>query len=557
MAPDWTQYYTEGVPAALEEPTTTVAQILEDAAATWGDRPATRFFGRTTTYGELLETVRRIAAWLVAQGVEPGDRVATVLPNCPQGFAIFHAAARIGAVVVQHNPTYTTEELRGLFADHRAQVAFVWTKRTADVQSLGDGAIPDRIVAVDLIDAMPTVNRLALQLPVRSLQEKRAKIWAQTSGAVGWKSVVRTPPLPTEHPHPAVTDVATIFYTSGTTGKPRGAQLTHRNLVANQQQVRPWIHGCQDGEWTTYAILPFFHAMGTTVFLTTCVSRGMQIVIFPNFDVELVLEAQQKAPANFFVGAPPIFDSVARNAEAKGVDLTSIGLSFCGSMKLPDPLVERWERQTGTPIIEGYGMTETSPVTLVNPANEHRRTGTIGIPVPSTEMKVVDVEDGSTEVARGAEGELMVRGPQVFPGYFDDAAATAEVLEADGFIHTGDVVTVDEKGWSTIVDRKKEIIITGGYNVSPTEVEQVLLTHDDIADAAVVGIERAHGERIVAALLMEDGKTPDRKELRDFCRQHLAEYKIPAEFRAVDDLPKSMLGKTLRRTVRESLTAED
>ncbi|MDR0959924.1 MAG: AMP-binding protein [Propionibacteriaceae bacterium] len=551
---DFTRFYEPGVPAQIVLPTEPLTELYETAMREAASSVALEFFGKTTTYAQLGEAIERAAEGLRRLGVKAGDRVALVLPNCPQHVIAFYAVLRLGAIVVEHNPLYTSRELRHMFEDHTARVAICWDAAVEKLRAQPDDIELDTIIAVNLLKEFPTVKRLALALPVPKLRATRDRLHHRAPNTMSFEQLVSAPRIDPTHPHPSVNDIAAIQYTSGTTGLPKGAMLTHYNLYANARQGEAWMHGAQPRKETFYAVLPMFHAFGMTLFLTFGVLKQGRIVLFPTFDVNLVLDAAKKNPPTVYCAVPPIYESTAKRSKERKISLKSAKFCISGAMNLPDSTVELWESVAGGLLVEGYGMTESSPVALGNPFYETRRTGTIGIPFPSTEMRVVSVDDPTVEVAQGERGELLLRGPQVFQGYWNNPEETEKTLLPDGWLRTGDVVTVDEDGFTTIVDRIKELIITGGFNVAPTEVENVLRSCPGIADGAVVGLPSERGgEEVVAAVVMEEGATLDVEALRDFCRERIARYKVPRRIVAVDSLPKSMLGKVLRGQVREKL----
>ena len=556
MDAPWVRHYQPGVPAEIELPTESLVALYERSVAEAGDAVATEFFGRTTTYAQLGDQIERAAEGLRRLGVQAGDRVALVLPNCPQHVVAFYAILRLGAVVVEHNPLYTERELRHLFEDHAARVAICWDAEVAKLRSLPDDIPLQHVVSVNLLDAFPPLKRLALQLPVPKLRATRDRLTQPAPGTIPWRKLLAAPPLAASHPRPDVLDLAVIQYTSGTTGVPKGAMLSHLNLFANARQGEAWMYGAQYRKEVFYAILPMFHAFGMTLFLTYGILKQARLVIFPAFDVDLVLDAARKSPPTVYCAVPPIYEKTAQRAQERGVSLRSAKYCISGAMNLPDSVVELWESVSGGLLVEGYGMTEASPVCLGNPFHPSRRTGTIGIPFPSTYMRVVDTEDPTREVARGERGELLIKGPQVFGGYWNNPEDTARTLLPGGWLRTGDVVTVDADGFTTIVDRVKELIITGGFNVSPSEVEAVLRSHPEVTDVAVVGVPApSGGERVVAVVVLRPGVSLDEEALRAYCRERVAGYKVPRQIVAVDDLPRSMLGKVLRKQVREEFLA--
>ena len=548
----WVKNYQPGVPAQIELPTDSLVHMLERSVAEAGDHPALEFFGRRTTYAELGDDVDRAAEGLRLLGVRAGDRVALILPNCPQHVVAFYAVLRLGAVVVEHNPLYTARELRHQFEDHQARVVIAWDKAVAAVRSFPADIEIDHVVAVDLLRAFPPLKRLALHLPVPRLRASRAALTTPAPGTVPWEQLLAHGRLDPDHPRPTVDDLAAIQYTSGTTGHPKGAMLTHLNLYANALQGEAWMHGAEYRKEVFYAILPMFHAFGMTLYLTYGIRKQALLVLFPLFDPKLVLDAMKKSPATVYCAVPPIYERTAMAARERGVSLRSCRFCISGAMNLPDHVVELWESMSGGLLVEGYGMTESSPVALGNPFHPTRRTGTIGVPFPSTLMKVVDPDHPTVEVAPGEPGELLLQGPQVFQGYWNNPEETAATLLPGGWLRTGDIVTVDADGFTTIVDRAKELIITGGFNVSPSEVEAVLRLHPSVTDAAVVGkpLERG-GEMVVAAVELDPGAVFDEDALRAHCREHLAAYKVPRRIVPIEDTPRSLLGKILRKEVRD------
>lgn len=548
----WVKNYQPGVPAEIELPTESLVEMLERSVAEAGDHPALEFFGRRTTYTELGEQVDRAAEGLRHLGVRAGDRVALILPNCPQHVVAFYAVLRLGAVVVEHNPLYTARELRHQFEDHQARVVIAWDKAVAAVRSFPADIEIDHVVAVDLLQAFPPLKRLALHLPVPRLRASRAALTAPAPGTIPWADLLAHGRLDPTHPRPTVDDLAAIQYTSGTTGHPKGAMLTHLNLYANALQGEAWMHGAEYRKEIFYAILPMFHAFGMTLYLTYGIRKQALLVLFPMFDPGLVLDAMKKSPATVYCAVPPIYERTAMAARERGVSLRSCRFCISGAMNLPDHVVELWESMSGGLLVEGYGITESSPVALGNPFHPTRRTGTIGVPFPSTLMKVVDQDDPTVEVRQGEPGELLLKGPQVFAGYWNNPEETAATLLPGGWLRTGDIVTVDADGFTTIVDRAKELIITGGFNVSPSEVEAVLRLHPSVTDAAVIGkpLERG-GEMVVAAVELAPDAVFDEEALRSHCRELLAAYKVPRRIVPIEDTPRSLLGKILRKQVRD------
>ena len=560
----WLASYAEGVPPAIELPTGSLFDLVEASVSEFGDNIALEFFDATTTYAELGEQILRAAEGLRLLGVHKGDTVALVLPNCPQHVVAFYAVLRLGAIVVEHNPLYTPRELRHQFEDHGAKVAIVWNNVVETVQQFPADVAVESIVSIDITRAMPVTTRVLLRLPITRARVSRAALTTAVRGTVLWHKLLDHPTVDGHIVRPTAADVALIQYTSGTTGSPKGATLTHLNLTSNAAQARAWVPTVQRGTSVVYAVLPMFHAYGLTLCLTFAMSMGSRLVLFPKFDPDLVLAVVRKHPATFLPAVPPIYERLTAAAAEAGVSLKGIEIAISGAMPLSASVVEPWEKRTGGYLVEGYGLSETSPVLMANPVGPSRRAGTVGLPLPNTEVRVVDPENPTVDRAAGDEGELIVRGPQVFSGYWKKAEETAEVFvpAADGddagpWFRTGDIVTIDADGFVSIVDRIKELIITAGFNVAPSEVEDALRSHPSVADVAVVGLPSTlSGEEVVAAVVLVPGAELDAQALRDFLRPNLAGYKVPKRIIAVDGLPKSLIGKVIRREVRDALQTE-
>lgn len=555
----WLTSYAEGVPHEIELPTGSLYDLVEDSVHDYGRNVALEFFGVATTYAQMGEQIDRAAEGLRLLGVQKGDPVALVLPNCPQHIVAFYAVLRLGAIVVEHNPLYTPRELRHQFEDHGAKVVIAWNNVVETIQAFPEDVAVDTIISIDVTRAMPFATRFLLTLPIAKARESRAALTAKVRGTITWQELLKSEPIKADIFRPEAADVALIQYTSGTTGLPKGAALTHLNLTTNAAQARAWVPTVQRGTSVVYAVLPMFHAYGLTLCLTFAMSMGARLVLFPKFDPELVLKVIKKRAATFLPAVPPIYERLMAAAEAEGVSLEGIEIAISGAMPLSASVVEPWEKLSGGYLVEGYGLSETSPVLMANPVGPSRRAGTVGLPLPNTEIRVVDPENPTVDRPVGEEGELIVRGPQVFGGYWKKPEETAAVFvptSDDGadWFRTGDIVSVDPDGFVKVVDRIKEIIITGGFNVAPSEVEDTLRQHPDVADVAVVGLpsERS-GEDVVAAVVLAAGKTLDEASIRDYARENLAAYKVPRRVYAVDELPKSLIGKVLRKKVKESL----
>jgi long-chain acyl-CoA synthetase len=551
----WLDSYAPGVPHEIDDQSGSLADLIAESVTTYPNNVALEFFGATTTYAKLGADIDKAAEGLRALGVKAGDPVALVLPNCPQHVVAFYAVLRVGGIVVEHNPLYTPRELRHQFEDHGAKVVIAWEKVVETIQDFPADLLPT-IVSVDITKGMSLVTQIMLRLPIKRARESRAALTAPVSGAVPWKQLIGSAPIAATESGPGVDDVAVIQYTSGTTGQPKGATLTHLNLAANAAQARAWVPTVERGTSVVYAVLPLFHAYGLTLCLTFAMSMGARLVLFPRFDPDLVLTVIKKRPPTFLPAVPPIYKRLMAAAAEKGVSLDGIQIAISGAMPLRASVVEPWEALTGGYLVEGYGLSETSPVLMANPVAPSRVAGTVGLPLPSTLVRVVDPDNPTVEMPKGERGELVVKGPQVFSGYWNKPEESAAVF-ADGWFRTGDIVTIDEAGFVRIVDRIKEIIITGGFNVTPSEVEETLVRFPGVREVAVIGMPSEHsGEDVVAAVVMEPGASLDEHGIEAFAREQLTAYKVPRRFVVVDELPKSIIGKVLRRKVRDALLAE-
>jgi long-chain acyl-CoA synthetase len=558
----WLRYYPAGVPAGAEFPDAPLTDVLDDAVERYPRRPALIFLGRKITYRELAELVDRFADALRGLGVHHGDRVATVLPNCPQTVIAFFATLRRGAVIVQNNPLYTAAELHGQLKDSGAKVVLVFDKAYETVAEAARGTGVEHIIVTSLTEYLPRSKRLALRLPLRAAREKRAELTAGLPDDLDdyplWFTEVMADARPRHIPVPVdpARDLAALQYTGGTTGTPKGAMLTHANLLANAYQTAAWDPGYVPGQEVTLAVLPLFHVFGLTLGLTTTILIGGTVVLVPKFDVDLVLGEIKRHRPTILPGVPPIYQQIAEAPNARAAHLDSIRTCVSGAMTLRRETVDSFRRATGAQVVQGYGMTETAPVIMANPLNGNARHVSVGVPMPGTAARIVSETDPSQPLDVGQAGELLVRGPQVFAGYWNQPRETAEVL-SNGWLRTGDIAMMSPDGFFTLIDRKRDVVILDGLNVYPSEVEEVLNSHPGVKESAVVGVpEPVRGERVIAYVVLIPGLAPSRAELRKYCAERLAAYKVPSEITARDDLPHNMIGKVLRRVLRDEAAAE-
>jgi long-chain acyl-CoA synthetase len=557
----WLASYPDDIPADYDFPVLPVTRFLDDAAAAFPTRVAVAFLGTTLSYRELRETVDRFASVLAGLGVGKGDRVAIVLPNCPQNVIAFYAALRLGAVVVEHNPLYTAHEMGHQLADCGAEVAIVLDRMYETVAEVRAHTSLRHVVVTSIVEYLPRGKQLLLKLPVPPIRHRRAEIAAgvpKDADTLSFVELLRDAhaAAPQVDIDPG-SDLALLQYTGGTTGLSKGAMLTHANLVANAYQGRLWLSDARAGRETTLAVLPLFHAYGLTLCMSITVLLGGTLVLLPKFELAMVLKAIDRWRPTIFPGVPPIYKAIIDSPESADHDLRSIRACVSGAMKLPLEIQQQFEQITGGKLVEGYGMTEASPITHANPLYGRRKIGTIGIPVTGTHCRIVDQDDPAVVVPPGQPGELLIRGPQVMRGYWRRPDDTADAFTADGYLRTGDIAVMDDDGFFTIVDRRKELIIAGGFNVYPSEVEEVLYRHPAIADCAVAGVPDPYrGETVKAYVVVKEGHELTEAEVLEHCRRELTGYKVPklVEFRS--ELPRSMVGKVLRRVLIEEERAK-
>jgi long-chain acyl-CoA synthetase len=543
------------VPADYEFPVVPVTRLLDEAAASFPDAPAVVFLGSTLSYRRLKADVDRFAGALAALGVSKGDRVAIVLPNCPQNVVAFFAVLRLGGVAVQHNPLYTEAELRHQLADSGATVVVCLDRTYPLVRSVQADTAVRRVVVASLTDYLPVRQRLTLRLPMRAARTKRAQLVAPLPAGERpeqFGALLRSGAAPAaQESVDPLTDLAVLQYTGGTTGRPRGAMLTHHNLVANAYQVRLWLPEAVAGRETTLAVLPLFHCYGLTLCLTATVLLAGKLVLLPRFDLDLLFQAVDAHRPTLLPGVPPIYRALIDSPQLRRHDLQSIRACISGAMKLPHDTQEQFERITGGRLVEGYGLTEASPATHANPVHGKRKSGTVGLPLPGTWCRLVDPENPRRDVPLGEPGELAIKGPQVFRGYWGQEDL-AGIFTDDGYLLTGDIATMDSEGFFTIVDRRKELIISGGFNVYPSEVEDVLQGVGGVVEAAVIGVpDRYRGETVKAFVVQSRDSTLTEDDIRRACAEQLTSYKVPklVEFR--DSLPHTAVGKPMRRLLQD------
>jgi len=558
-AKPWLRFYDEGVPAHLEYPAIPLDRLLAESAAKHPDRPAILFgarlgrhiLDRPLSYRQLDQAVNRFAAALQELGVRRGDRVALLMPNCPQFVIAFYGTLRAGGIVVPCNFLYTGPELERQCNDAGVEVAVVLSRFYNKLHGIRDRSGLQHLIVTNIKDYFPPLLRLLFTL-AQERKEGPAVTLADPRDR-RWQSLLSRP----APPRPAGVepeDTACLLYTGGTTGVPKGAQLTHRNLVANAMQCLAWSQA-REAQEVTVGALPLFHSYGmTTVMNMTIASANTMILIPDPRDLVHIMGSISKHRATFYPGVPTMYVAINNHPQVREFDLSSIIACQSGAAPLPRQVQERFQAITGARLMEGYGLTEASPVTHSNPRLGENRIGSIGLPWPDTDARIVDLESGEQEVPVGEIGELVIQGPQVMKGYWQQPTETANVLREHPalgpglWLHTGDIARMDPEGYFQIVDRKKDMIICGGFNVYPRDVEEVLFQHPAVQEAAVVGLpDEYRGETVKAFVVLKEGMAADEEEIIAFCRQHLARYKVPTAVEFRESLPRSAVGKVLRR----------
>lgn len=547
----WFEHYEPGVPRDFVPSGRTLPQMLEETASRFPQRRALDFMGKGTTYAELLKRVRRFARALQRSGVRQGDRVAIMLPNCPQYVVAFYGALMAGAIVANTSPLYTPSELEHQLQDSGSETLVLLDSMYPRYAQIAERVAVKRVFVTRIQDELPFPK--SLLYPVQALKEGTlpSEEYKKDSKTVPLRYVLKQQDGSPLDFSVQADDVALLQYTGGTTGVPKGAMLTHGNLLSNAEQCAAWMPSAQEGREITLAALPFFHVYGMTVGINLSVLIGATLVLVPNArDTKLLLSEISRTRATLFPGVPTLYNAINNHPDLAAHDLTTIRVCISGSAPLMQETARRFHEVTqGAKLVEGYGLSETSPVTHVNPIMGVQKEGYIGLPLPGIDALLMD--DDEQPVAQGETGELWVSGPMVMKGYWGMPEETEKVLREYGgrtWLLTGDAAAVDEEGYFRIVDRKKELIIAGGYNIYPREVEEVLSAHPAVLEAAAVGVPDPYrGESVHAVVVLRGGEEVSAKDLIAFTREHLSTYKVPrtVEFRA--ELPKTAVGKTLRR----------
>jgi long-chain acyl-CoA synthetase len=566
----WLSHYDPGVPAHLDYPNITLPELFQRTAERHPDYVATIFRNRKRTYSQLWRQIEAFADNLQALGIRQGDRVALMLPNVPQFVVSFFGSLRAGAVVVPTNPLYTQRELEHQLADAGATAVVTLDQLFSKVQAALPATQVRTVIVGGIRNELPRTLR-----PLYAVKRRRESVPSIRPGGIvqRYEAMVGSGPESQvasgesrvasrksqvtrrgeggQIGKPSADDVAVLQYTGGTTGLSKGAMLTHANLIANAMQARAWQGEISHEQLRVLCAIPFFHVYGLTVAMNMSVARGDTMLLVPRWLPKDVAAVARRYRPQVFPGVPTMYVALPDMNGNPERDFSSLQVCMSGAAPILEEVQTRFEAMSGARVVEGYGLTEAGPVTHCNPIMGDRRLGTVGVPFPDTDARITD-PDTWEELPPGAVGEMTVKGPQVMKGYWNRPEETLAVLR-DGWLHTGDMATVDVEGYFRIVDRKKDLIIASGYNVYPREVEEVLLQHPKIREAAIVGVASDYrGETVKAVIALKDGASVTAEEIIAFCREELAAYKVPkiVEFRA--DLPKTLIGKVLRRELRSA-----
>lgn len=555
MQRSWMSQYDSGVPSTIDYGDQTVPDLLRGSAARFPESSALLFYGKTISFRELDDLTTRFALALRALGVSQGDRVALMLPNIPQAVIGYYGALKAGAIVVPMNPLYVEREIQTQIIDSGCEAIVALDLFYPRIRAVQERTtLPRRIIITSLRDFLPAVKRVIY--PLKAWLENRWVSVQNNAPAYDFLELLKTAPRNAESrsshlPPVQPGDLAQLQYTGGTTGTPKGVMLTHRNVVANALQGRAWCPDFHEGKEIFLGVVPLFHCYGLSSCQNLALATGCPIILLPRFHADEAVEAIHKYRVTIISGVPMMFSMISDLPKISRYDLQSIRVCLCGGSPLPAEVQEGFERLSGVKISEGYGLTEAGPTTHCNPIHGAHPRGSIGLPFPDTDARIVDRATGLRDLPPGEVGELLVRGPQVMQGYWNKEEETRAVLR-DGWLCTGDMVRRDERGFFFFVDRKKDVIKPWGETVYPREVEDILLQHPAVNDAVVVGSpDRHYGEAVKAYVVTKDGWSVTERDLIEHCGKSLARFKVPVAVEFRSELPRTFIGKVSRRALRD------
>lgn len=548
----WLRHYEPEVPPNLDYANLSLPGMLAQSAGRSPESTALIYFGARISYRELAAAVDAFAAALAGLGVKKGDRSILYMPNCPQFVIAYYGSLKAGAIVVPTNPMYVEPELLYQVQDSGAETIVTLTKSYPTVKKVRPQTGLKHVIVGNIKDFFPPDVKARFEASGEKEEGHLADVDTSEPGTFFFEQLLADN---AGKPSPTVkvsgNDLALLQYTGGTTGISKGAMLTHRNLLVNAVQMSNWIGHSKDGKDVTLAVLPLFHIYGMTLSMNIPVYNGDAMILVPRFQPQEVMEIIDKHRPTLFSGVPTMYIAVNNFPDASKYSLASIRACISGGSGLPVEVQQKFESLTGARLVEGYGLTEASPVTHCNPVNGLRKAGSIGVPIPDTEAKIVDLETGERVLPPGEAGELAVRGPQVMDGYWNRPDET-ELVFKDGWLLTGDIAKMDEDGFFYIVDRRKDMILASGYNIYPREIDEVLFQHPKVKQAVAVGVPDPYrGETVKAFVVLKSGETATEREIINFCRERLAAFKVPTAVEFRDSLPTSGAGKVLRRVLQE------
>lgn len=548
----WLEIYPKEIPSSIEYSSEPVQTYLINAAKQYPDKLAVHFMGKEMTYKQLYDEALYFAGYLQEYlGIKKGERVAIMLPNTPQAVISYFGILIAGGIVVQTNPLYTERELEYQMNDSGTKAIITLDILYPRVSKVKPQTELQHIIVTAIKDYLPFPKNLVYPFIQKKQYGIVVKVKHEGSTHLFSEMIKRKPHKLIDIEVNLEEDLALLQYTGGTTGSPKGVMLTHKNLISNTTMSEKWIYKCKPGEERVLAIVPFFHVYGMTVCMLLSIKMGCKLILLPRFDALTTLKTIQKTRPTLFPGAPTIYIGLLNHPDLKKYDLSSIEACISGSAPLPLEVQENFEKVTGGKLVEGYGLSEASPVTHSNFLWDVKRIkGSIGVPYPDTDAKILSTDTGEPLPVKEI-GEIVIKGPQIMKGYWNRPEETAEVLK-DGWLYTGDLGYMDEQGYFYIVDRKKDMIIAGGYNIYPREIEEVLYEHPDVLEAVVAGIPDPYrGETVKAYIVLKEGSTATPEEMNQFARKFLAAYKAPRLYEFRKELPKSAVGKILRRILVE------
>jgi len=543
----WHKSYAPGVSPSIEYENITMPEALERSATNYPDNTSFIMMGKKISFSQLNDLVNRFATALSDLGIQKGDKVALILPNIPQVVIATYAVFRRGGVVVMNNPLYTERELEYQLNDSDSKMAICLDLLVPRVLKLKDKTGIETIIACHIRDYLPFPKKQLFPIVKKDMHRKTDP----NEGVLDFLDLVNKYP-----PNPPQTDVifedlAALMYTGGTTGVSKGAMLSHKNLSVNVQQLKGWIYDAVEGKDSVLGIFPFFHSAGFTAVMNQCIYRALSVPLIPRPEPGIILEMTQKYRPEWFPCVPTIYVGVLNHPDFSKTDFSCVTGCISGAAPLALETIREWEEKVGATIIEVYGLTETSPLSHANPWRGKTKVGSVGVPVQDTDCRIVDLETGEKDLSIGESGEILLKGPQLTQGYYKKPQETNEAIR-EGWFYTGDIGYMDDEGYLFIVDRKKDMIIAGGYNIYPRDIDEVLFEHPRIQEACAVGVPDPYrGETVKAFIVKKPGENLSEEEVISFCKEKLAAYKVPKLVEFMDDLPKSNIGKVLRRKLRE------